>query len=99
MEIEKEYTLEYIKTLKIQLIPHPPSSPDLNPIEQIWNVMKKKFKIRVFEEQITKKADAIKALHEIWDSISDEIVSNTIDQINVNLREVSANNGEIFIEF
>ncbi|KAL4467239.1 hypothetical protein ABPG72_005864 [Tetrahymena utriculariae] len=48
-------------------------------------------------EQIIK--NAIKALHEIWDSISDEIVSNTIDQINVNLREVSANNGEIFIEF
>ncbi|KAL4497137.1 hypothetical protein ABPG72_019457 [Tetrahymena utriculariae] len=41
-------------------------------------------------EQIIK--NAIKALHEIWDSISDEIVSNTIDQINVNLREVSANN-------
>ncbi|KAL4502180.1 hypothetical protein ABPG72_000415 [Tetrahymena utriculariae] len=48
-------------------------------------------------EQIIK--NAIKALHEIWDSISDEIVSNTIDQINVNLREVSANNGEIFIEY
>ncbi|KAL4503905.1 hypothetical protein ABPG72_022535 [Tetrahymena utriculariae] len=48
-------------------------------------------------EQIIK--NAIKALHEIWDSISDEIVSNTIDQINFNLREVSANNGEIFIEF
>ncbi|KAL4490400.1 hypothetical protein ABPG72_002610 [Tetrahymena utriculariae] len=61
-------------------------------------------RIRTIVEALHKQCEhifsiTIRPLHEIWDSISDEIVSNTIDQINVNLREVSANNGEIFIEF
>ena len=36
--------MDFLKEKKIELFEHPPSSPDLNPIESVWAYMKQKLK-------------------------------------------------------
>jgi transposase len=51
--------------LRIQRIPWPAQSPDLNPIENLWRKMK--YRINQRNPPIIKKYQLIKALQEEWD--------------------------------
>jgi transposase len=44
---------------------HPPQSPDLNPIEGIWNIVKQRLCRRIFDSKEQMK----EALQEEWDKI------------------------------
>ncbi len=65
-----------VKALKahlgIQWEMNPPNSPDLNPIETIWRIIKQRLKSRgvIFEEAVLRRA-----IQEEWDKI-------TLDEIN-----------------
>ncbi|KAH0607886.1 uncharacterized protein H6S33_001938 [Morchella sextelata] len=52
--------------LRIQRIPWPAQSPDLNPIENLW--WKMKYRINLRTPAITTKPQLIQALQEEWDS-------------------------------
>ncbi|KAF7507204.1 hypothetical protein GJ744_010886 [Endocarpon pusillum] len=58
--------------LNIQWEMNPPNSPDLNPIETIWRIIKQRLKSRgvIFEEAVLRRA-----IQEEWDKI-------TLDEIN-----------------
>lgn len=57
----------------IKLFSHPPSSPDLNPIENLWSILKNHIRSRV--HQPTSTEELKQAIQEAWDSL-------TIDDIN-----------------
>ena len=72
----KDKGLNKVKALKarldIQWEMNPPNSPDLNPIETIWRIIKQRLKSRgvIFEETVLRRA-----IQEEWDKI-------TLDEIN-----------------
>jgi hypothetical protein len=57
---------EYRDSYGIQNLSHPAQSPDLNPIEGIWAIIKQRLRQRVFDSEDELK----KALQEEWDKIT-----------------------------
>ncbi len=61
---------EYKEAHGIQNLSHPAQSPDLNPIEGIWNIIKQRLRRRIFDTEEEMK----EALQAEWDKITmDEI--------------------------
>lgn len=52
----------------ISLFSHPPSSPDLNPIELVWNLLRIELEKR--QHIPTSKHELIQAIYEAWEQIS-----------------------------
>ena len=66
-------TMQWLSKNSIKLFPHPASSPDLNPIENLWHTLKQHVRSR--EHPPTSLSELKQAVREAWDSIS-------IDEIN-----------------
>ena len=64
----------------------PPYSPDLNPIEKIWDWMKDYIE-NVFSEQMTYAQLRI-AVKEAWDSITSEQLKELIDSMHAHCQAV-----------
>jgi transposase len=48
---------------------HPPNSPDLNPIENIWASMKRTITTKY--RYVSSKAEMMRIIQELWDSFTD----------------------------
>ena len=59
-------TQEYKEAHNIQNLIHPAQSPDLNPIEGIWSIIKQRLRRRIFNSEGEMK----EALQEEWDKIT-----------------------------
>ena len=59
---------EYKASAKVQNLSHPAQSPDLNPIEGIWAIIKQRLRRRVFDSE----EDMKQGLQEEWDKITIE---------------------------
>lgn len=68
--IVKEWLLYHTK----KVLPHPPQSPDINPIEHLWAFMKTKLK----DYHISSKDTPKNALIAIWNSIPVEVTKNLV---------------------
>ena len=66
------YTTQILKPLIPRDIQWPPKSPDLSPIEQVWDLMKSKLSGRKF----TNSDSLYNALSLVWSSISEDIIHN-----------------------
>ncbi len=54
--------MEYLNGLNISIMPWPPYSPDLSPIENLWAITKK----RLHRSPIVSREDLKTKLHDIW---------------------------------
>ena len=73
-----KYTTTVLKNLNMPgyFITWPPTSPDLNPIEQVWRIMKDRIHRR--SPRPTTNEQLLCAIQEEWDAItSEEIASMT----------------------
>lgn len=52
---------------RIHLVPLPPYSPELNPVEKLWDVMKDRVANRVFANLWTLEAQLAEALRPYWE--------------------------------
>jgi transposase len=69
-----EAVKRFLRKKKVDFIDWPPYSPDLNPIENIWNWMKH---VLETEYPVCKSAEEIEArFFEIWQTITPEMCSN-----------------------
>lgn len=67
----------------------PPQSPDINPIENLWDHLDRK----VREREIRNKNDLIIALQEEWTKISPDVTQNLVDSIPRRLEAIIKNKG------
>jgi transposase len=78
--------MEFFKEYDVKLLEWPPQSPDLNPIENLWAIVKarraKKFKIPTTRDEL------IDQIFDIWSNIEVELVENLADSAATRVSEV-----------
>ena len=83
-------TLDYLRTYVNILENWPAMSPDLNPIENLWAIMKAK----VSELRPQNKEQLIEYVIAVWNSLEQQMISNLVDSMKERLEAVVKNNGE-----
>lgn len=81
---------EYKEAYNIQNLTHPPQSPDLNPIEGIWNIIKQRLRHRIFDSEEELK----EALQEEWDKITMEEIRDRIADMPRRCAELIKHSGK-----
>lgn len=62
--------MQLIRTPHIHLLPLPPYSPELNPVERLWDIMKDRIANRVFPTLTTLEDQLSEALRPYWEDRS-----------------------------
>ena len=84
--------MDFLASKNVQVISWPAQSPDLNPIENIWNYIKNK-RQKEFGFPATKQ-DLINQVMHIWDNCELELIETLAESIERRLKMVIDNNGE-----
>ena len=83
-------TKTWLKENQVQLLPWPSNSPDLNPIENIWGLMKKRLEILVPKDQ----SELEKMTRHVWYNITQEECQNLVESMPNRLRDVIKAKGD-----
>ena len=78
--------------LKLERLPHPPGLPDLNPIENIWAIVKHNVYKRF--PKATNAQTLFQHVQEAWDDVPMEVVRNVIDSMEARRLSVIAAKGK-----
>lgn len=84
-------TKSWLARNNIPLFPHPPSSPDLSPIENVWKVLKTRLRAR--GRMPTSKKELEAAIREVWDGITTEDIDHFIDMMPDRVKSVINSKG------
>lgn len=87
---KKGFAQEYKDTHGIQNLSHPAQSPDLNPIEGIWAIIKQRLRRRIFDSEEEMK----EALQEEWDKITMEEIRYRIADMPRRCAELQRSSGK-----
>lgn len=72
-------THRWLKEHCVLIFPHPPSSPDVSPIEPLWQVLKNG--IRAYKPRPTSYEALCEAIHAVWDQITIQQIDHFVDWI------------------
>jgi len=84
--------MDFFANNRVGVLQWPPQSPDLNPIENLWNRLKHR-RVRKFGISGS-KADLIRQVFEIWNSFELELVHTLYDSIKSRLEQCVERNGK-----
>ena len=85
-----QVTIDYLKTYCNLLDDWPSGSPDLNPIENLWSIMK----CRVGEKNPQTIEELIQIVIEVWNSLTMEEINKLILSMKKRISIVRSNGGE-----
>jgi transposase len=88
-----EYTTQERVREGVRKMDWPPNSPDFNPIERIWTLMKSRIQTRRGSERITTVTAMKRVLQEEWDKITIEEINREIAKLPTIIKRCIEVNG------
>jgi hypothetical protein len=82
---------DYYDENEVEVLDWPPQSPDLNPIEQVWAIMKQKLYTQ--DSFPSNKNDLIERFLTIWDELELELFEDLSNSVTERLKKVIKNKG------
>jgi transposase len=80
---------KFLQEKKVEKLPWVAQSPDLNPIEHLWDEMGRKMK----EQKVQNKQELRELVVEVWKSISSSVTQKLVNSMGRRIREVIKNKG------
>jgi len=74
----------------LTVLPWPANSPDLNPIENIWAILKQNVERRT----VRNKEELVKVVEDDWSKIDQELIRKTIESMPKRISQVVERNGK-----
>ncbi|KAL4505428.1 hypothetical protein ABPG72_002490 [Tetrahymena utriculariae] len=87
-----KFTKAFLKSNSINTLSHPPNSPDLNPIELVWAILKRK----VERMQPKNQEQLQQTIIECWESIEQKQIKSCIQHFQKRIQEVYSLNGRFY---
>lgn len=82
-------TSDFLSTIGLTVLPWPANSPDLNPIENIWAILKQ----NVENRGAMTKNELVKVVSEEWDALDMELINRTINSMKKRTSQVIVRQG------
>jgi transposase len=88
-------TKSWKENKSIEILPWPAQSPDLNPIESLWNILEKRIRNRIkkYDSSLTNKNNFFIALKEEWYSIEEDQLIKLVNSMPNRVNAVIENKG------
>lgn len=80
---------KWFKTQKIDMLDWPPQSPDINPIENLWQIVEQK----IVRDNVRTKDQLFDQIKKAWSEVSPDVIRNLIESMPRRLRAVIENKG------
>jgi transposase len=87
-----KFTKSFLEKYQIKTLQWPPQSPDLNPIENAWAIIKRNVESQVFKPK--SKQELIKSFTEEWNRVSAQTWSALMKSLPKRLHEVKKQKGQ-----
>jgi transposase len=96
--VVQDWLVEWARDNGINLLDWPPYSPDLNPIENLWKIMKDTIdsehpEVADLPKNQTSKNLLIEAADEAWEAIEDQVLKDLVDSMPRRLAAIIKANG------
>ena len=82
---------DFLNLKKVELLPWPPQSPDLNPIEELWSIVESG--LRKHKPGPSNIRELEKMVIEEWESIPEELYRSLISSMPSRIQAVISANG------
>lgn len=89
-----ETVIQFFRTRRAKVLNHPPVSPDLNPMENIFNLSQRKLNHYLLFNFVNTKQDLFRIVQDFLESIEIEMVNNLIDSMPNRIQQVRLNYGD-----
>ena len=87
---QSKLALEFYSKNKFDRFEWPPYSPDLNPIENVWGIVKQ----QVNKCDLSKISEVIAKVKEIWSESDQEVIENVIQNMPIRLNKWIESEGD-----